>query len=253
MTRRHLNLAANPFVNRRPVTRVTLALAIVAAGFLIADGVLFWRYVRGREDQRELLRHVEGEIVSVRREVTRLERELDGVDLDQDNRRAEFLNRKITERTFGWGLLFDRLAAILPGDVRLVALTPRTLDDRRSPRRGRNAAAAVEELVRLEIQGTARRDEAILELVDALFTDPAFTAPNLSREALEQGQTRFSLTVVYRPAVAAGQPEDAETDDGAVADEGNEPPVPGEARSGAEPATAGADAATTVKAAEERS
>jgi hypothetical protein len=134
MRGRQLNLAARPFVNSRPVTRVTAALAALAALFLAADAVLFWRYFERGEDQREELRQVEEQIATERREVARLAGELVAIDLEQLNRRAEYLNHKIAERTFGWGLLFDRLAAILPGDVRLLSLTPRPIVERGSRR-----------------------------------------------------------------------------------------------------------------------
>jgi Tfp pilus assembly protein PilN len=242
MRGRHLNLAARPFVNSRPVTRVTAALAILAVLFLAADALLFWRYFRRGEDQREQLRRVEEEIAAERREAARLAGELAAVDLDRLNRRADYLNHKIAERTFGWGLLFDRLAAILPGDVRLLSLTPRPLVEP-GPRRADRSAAAGEERVKIEIQGAARRDEAILELLDALFADPAFASPNLAREARQQGEVSFSLSVVYRPSVAAAGAADGDAEgEGPAAGEGATPPAGGPAAGGPMTATTTATA-----------
>ncbi len=250
MSRRHLNLAARPFVNARPVARVTTLLAVLAAGVLIADAVLFWGYYRGRTDQREQLRQLEADVATERREVAELARQIGAVRIDQQNRRAAYLNQKITQRTFAWGQLFDHLATILPNDVRLLSLKPEPIAA--GPRRGSAAAtgrtaasrrtaadqsaapAPTEERVALAIEGASRRDEAILELLDTLFADPAFSSPNLAREAQQQGEVRFSLTVIYHPQALADRsgngaagtaPAAPETTDGA----GGPPPATAEA------------------------
>ena len=56
--------------------------------------------------------------------------------------------------------------------------------------------------VQLDLQGRARDGEAILALVDALFADPAFADPDLSREARQEGEVAFSLSVAYLPRAA---------------------------------------------------
>jgi hypothetical protein len=77
--------------------------------------------------------------------------------------------------------------------------------------------------VLLQVQAVARRQEAILELLDAMFASDAFERPNLARESREGAETRFTLSVVYLPgaAVEAGGVEAGETDgsgDGAAAE-----------------------------------
>ena len=63
----------------------------------------------------------------------------------------------------------------------------------------RIATAAPQRWVQLQIAGQAESDEAILELVDALFGHPAFSGPNLRNEAQERGLYRFNLAVRYLP------------------------------------------------------
>ena len=239
MSGRHLNLAGRPFVNRRPVTRLTVALWTLAALLLIVDAGLYWHYYRGREDQRQQLARVEAEVTGERRAVAALAGELGTFDLDKLNRRTELLNRRIEERTFGWGLLFDRLAAILPADVRLTSLSPQPLDQHADARRRRGVPAVVApERVDLQIVGAARRDDAILELLDALFADPAFEDPNLARESRNQNEVNFNLSVIYLPETAAAH--------AATGGEGEAtPPEGGTAPNAAAPA-AGAPAAKTA-------
>jgi hypothetical protein len=54
----------------------------------------------------------------------------------------------------------------------------------------------------LAIIGVARRPEAVLELLDALFADAAFRDPDLHQETFQSGEVRFTLDVVYLPKVA---------------------------------------------------
>ena len=205
MRGQRLNLASRPFANNRPVVRLTVALWTAAILFLAADALLFGGYYRGRKDQRQQLAQVEAEIAAGRAAVGRLDHDLAADDVDQLNLRTELVNEKIAERTFAWGQLFDQLATILPNDVRLLSLTPQRPAASAAGRRRRGPAppTAAADRVRLEIVGAARRDDAILELLDALFADPAFEDPNLASESRQQGEVRFSLSAAYLPATTA--------------------------------------------------
>lgn len=238
--KRGLNLAARPFVNARPVVRATIALWLLGGVLLVTSAVLYWSFFAGREDQRSELAEIDGAIAAERAEVRKLGDRLTEFELAGLNARVEFLNQRIAERTFSWSLLFDRLADILPGDVRLQNLSPRTVD---GDRRGGDASAAAaddSERVLLSIQAEARREEAILELLDALFADPVFEHPNLAQENRERGVTRFTLTVIYLPQAAAaaadaGEPAGADAGDAVTAGApgpaaGEQAPAPGEAR-----------------------
>jgi hypothetical protein len=57
-------------------------------------------------------------------------------------------------------------------------------------------------MVKVDLQGTSRSPEAILELVDALFAHPSFFDPDLTRESFAEGQEgSFVLSVLYLPTV----------------------------------------------------
>lgn len=209
-----VNLAARPFVNARPVVRVAIALWVLGALLAAAAGWSFWGYYSGRADLRRELAEIEASRQSERAVIASLRGELAGVALDNQNQRVRFLNQRIAERTFSWSLLFDRLAEILPADVRLLSLTPRVdFDPPESRRRSRRVGeedAAAGELVRLQIQAVSRRDEAILELLDAMFASPHFERPNLHQETRQGGaEVRFTLEVGYLPESPAGTPVEA--------------------------------------------
>lgn len=235
------NLARRPFVNRRPVSRVALLLFAAAAVLLVVDLWLYLGYARARQASATELRQLEARIEEERAALTAAEAALTRADVEHQNEVVAFMNRRIAERTFGWSVLFDRLAEILPGEVRLLNLTPRFAE----AEDGDRSAPAAEGTARVElaIQGAARDGEAILELMDALFADPAFEGPNLSQEARNQGEVSFSMTVAYLPEAAEALAEERTPDRVAV-----DAPVAGEAgdtgtpRAAGEPATPGGEA-----------
>lgn len=213
-----VNLSRRPFVNTRPVARVALLLWLLSALLLAANVALFWNYFSGSTEQRARLNRVDEEISRGNDDVARLDEQVGRLDLARQNERVLFLNEKIAERTFSWSLLFDRVAEALPAEVRLTRLTPVGVVEKGSSRRGfrrqrpvPRGAAQVQEgegVITLTIDGVAKNDEALLRFVDNLFSHPAFSEPNLTREARnEGGDIVFDLQVGYLPETARGTGE----------------------------------------------
>lgn len=202
----HLNLSRRPFLNTRPVTRVSLLLWVLGALLLVGNVTLFWSYLSGSTDKREELARMEEQVERERESVGRLQARLAGLDLEQQNDQVEFLNRKIAERTFSWSLLFDRLAETMPDNVRLNQLRPGAIAEgvpQRSRRRTASGSPAplASDRVPLVIAAEAKTDEEILQFVDNLFAHPSFDNPNLLQESRsdEGNRVQFSLRVTYLP------------------------------------------------------
>lgn len=194
-----LNLAREPFVNFRPIRRLTWILWVLAGLLLIANTVLYWRYFSGQGQRQDQLEELEAGIEREQAEIARLERELGGLDIDAQNRQVVFLNSRIAQRTFSWSHLFDRLAEVLPDDVHLNRVSPQ-IDWSGSAGSSGGSTAAADERVRLDLTGVAKSDTALLALVDGLFGHPSFVRPDLAHEAKRgQQQFDFSLDVVYLP------------------------------------------------------
>jgi Tfp pilus assembly protein PilN len=200
-----LNLARRALVNRRPLQRVVAALWVAAALVVVVDAVIVVRHLTSSSAGRGRLVELEREIAAEAQSAQRLERSLRGFDLAEQNRHVEFLNSKIAQRTFPWSRLFEQLGEVLPDGVRLQSLRPMIGEDeeetpaRAAARRDAAAGAGPQRWVQLQIAGQAETDDAILELVDALFGHPAFSSPNLRNEAQERGLYRFNLAVRYLP------------------------------------------------------
>jgi len=190
------NLASRPFRNLRPVRRLSITLGAAAVALTAWNVVSYVRVGSGSEAKRTEIARLEEETATSRARLTTLEQDLAARHLAAENRRAEYLNRQIAQRTFAWNELFDRLGEVLPDGVRLRSVSPSLRESRRpaaEPEAPRRAVA-------LSIQAQATDDESMLQFVDRLFAHPAFAGPNLSRESRQRGgNIAFSLTVVFYP------------------------------------------------------
>ena len=235
-----VNLSRRPFVNRRPIVRLGIVLWILGGLLVLANMVLFQAYWSGSRGVRAELEAVEAKAAAELKALSVLDRQVDRVDLAEQNSQAAYLNSLIAYRTFPWSSLFDDLERVLPRDVRLEAVSPAVhlaateravqaqkaaLQERADTRRGRSsrrsrsetsaaAQSAEQELaadeVQLQLQGTAKNENALIELVDTLYRDEAFRQPVLSGErfAAVGGAltSSFEISVIY---ITRGRGEDA--------------------------------------------
>ena len=119
------------------------------------------------------------------------------------NERVGYLNRRIAERTFPWGRLFDELAEVLPQGVRLTGLSRLSIADRGDPRQGRRKSEPeAAPGFALRLQGFAETTDDLLRLVDALFRAPSFKDVDLTSESQEAEGVRFEIGVNYSTAPA---------------------------------------------------
>jgi Tfp pilus assembly protein PilN len=233
-----LNLARRPFLNSRPVVRVSLLLWLLGLGLLLVNLVLFQGYLASSADTREQIERGEQEIARQQQIASELQGRLAAIDLERWNKQVDFLNEKIEERTFSWSLLLDRIAEVLPHNVRLERLTPRTGESGKREFAGRRSTGPTRErrqdgAIPLMITGESRSDEDLLRFVDNLFAHPAFADPNPKTDTLqtEQGNlVKFELTVQYIPG---GKPQAVVEEAAAI----EELPLPGQAPGTTAPGT----------------
>ncbi len=202
------NLAARPFVNRRPWRRLTALLWALGITLLAFNAVLYWGYLTGSADARSELAGLRQQLADDGAELDRLGSELARLDVQSQNREVAFLNERIADRRFPWGRLFADIEQVLPWNTRLRSLAPQPNERRR--RQQVEPVAAAEARVMLDISGEAQDDEGLLELIDSLFEHPSFDGPKLRHESQQDsGPLDFTIAVAYRPGLAAGEPESA--------------------------------------------
>lgn len=194
MRRPGLNLARRPFTNGRPVVRLALLGWLLGALFFAGNLWLYWDFLSGRGTAGARLAEVDQRLVAADQRIATVTTELTGYDLANQNEEIRYLNARIDERLFSWSKLFDRVARLMPPDARLMTLAPAKADRRQ-------AQNVPEGTFMLRLTGQARTDEAVLEFVDRLYSDPAFDRPNLESESEDiTGLLGFQLTVPYDPA-----------------------------------------------------
>jgi Tfp pilus assembly protein PilN len=200
-----LNLARRPFGNSRPVVRAAVLLWLLGLALLLGNVYLFRSYLSDSADKRARIARGEEQIAKEQKDIQSLQSRLNGYDLVQLNDRIDFLNTQIDARTFSWSLLLDRIAAVLPNDVRLTRLVPMTGSKAKREVQGGGRSARLGKLregeVGLSISGVTRSDEALLQFVNHLFAPP-FKEPHWTQEqrADDGGNlVKFELTVTYRP------------------------------------------------------
>lgn len=196
-----LNLAQRPFVNRRPVRRVGYLLWIAGLLLAVLNGFLYWDYLSGQGVTETGLQEVIGQLDEESRLLESARARLAGLETEELNRKVEFVNLRIQQRTFSWSRLFDVFATTLPDDVRLSTLTPK-FEDARGRSRSRTTDLR-SNAVQLEIRGQAKSSEALLEFLDRLFAHAAFDDPDLHQEQARRDQEiiEFSISTSYRPDI----------------------------------------------------
>jgi Tfp pilus assembly protein PilN len=240
-----LNLSRSPFVNRRPVNRLAIALWVVGGLLLVVSLVLIWSHRAGSVEGRAELARVRAESAREVELARRLRDELASLELAEQNAHVDFLNQRIAQRAFPWSRLFEQLIEVLPSGVRLRSLFP-GLGAEQS-RRGRSRATVLDSRVRLSISAQAEDGEAMLEFIDRLFAHPAFDQPNLMRESREGSSIGFQLDVLYQPDLEGAATEPA-AEERAEQDEQDPAATPAATASAARPLPAesrGARAAQT--------
>ncbi|MYB20526.1 MAG: hypothetical protein F4Y16_16325 [Holophagales bacterium] len=195
---RSLNLAARPFVNRRPWRRLTALLWALGLALLTLNAVLYWGYLTGSADARAELAGLRDQLAGDQTELDRLSAALARLDLEAQNREVAFLNERIADRRFPWGQLFNDIEQVLPWNTRLRSLAPERGD--RNRRRRAELGTGDRARVVLDLTGEARDDQGLLDLIDALFEHPAFDDPKLLHESRQDaGPLDFTIAVVYLP------------------------------------------------------
>jgi Tfp pilus assembly protein PilN len=184
--RRPANLASRPFRNER-LPGLLFGLALVALAGLTLEHA---RLVGGLLPGNTSARHTE--LAGLETEVAQLRSDglaLRGPGPDRSSVARWLLLKEIVDRrSFAWTALLARLEATMPPGIRLAALSP-------GWEKGQ---------VRLGLRALARTSDDGFELVKALEDQPDFDEVypvSKHVDAAEDGEYRFELTMLYRPAL----------------------------------------------------
>jgi Tfp pilus assembly protein PilN len=185
----HLNLAARPFRDYRPVYAAVVIMAVLTAFLALNNVDTFLRYRTETKTTRANIAKLELQIADEQRRTETFAQRLRVVDLKQLASQTEFANAQLAERAFSWSELLDRLEKVLPTDVRLQSVAPSFDKDG---------------LVHLSMTCITKTGEGLTATINRFNGDPHFANAFPTSETMIGTGTEyhFTLGVDYRPSIA---------------------------------------------------
>ena len=181
----HLNLAARPYRDYRPVYAVVVALSLLTAFLMLNNIETYYRYIRATESTRAKIAQIEEQTrIEKQKEQTSKQR-VASLDLAKLDLQTRFINAKLAERAFSWSRLLDELESILADDVRLVSVSPQFTEN--GP-------------IQLQMEFEAKSGDGMITTINRMNADPQFRDAFPERETVsDDGTYSFSLSAQYLP------------------------------------------------------
>ena len=187
----HLNLAARPYRDYRPVYAVVVAMSLLTAFLMLNNVDTYYRYTRETRSTRAKIAAVETQAGIEKQKAQSAKARLERIDVGKLDAQTKFINAKLAERAFSWSALLDQLETILDRDVRLKSVSPTFTEA--GP-------------IRLSLAFEAKSGDGMIETINHMHADPHFRNPFPSSETATQNGYNFNLTVEYLPDNLMEQP-----------------------------------------------
>ncbi len=182
----HLNLAARPYRDYRPIYAVVIVTSLVIAFLMLTNLDTYVRYVRETRTTRDEIASIQAQIQQEHRRAEAATRQTSAIDLISLSKEAKFVNTQLAQRAFSWSELLEQLEVVLPGNVRITSISPQFADNG---------------LVHLSLACEGKFPDALLTTINRLQRDPHFSNPFPTNQDRTPGGYRFGLGVDYRPTV----------------------------------------------------
>ncbi|HET7712581.1 MAG TPA: hypothetical protein VFL80_11675 [Thermoanaerobaculia bacterium] len=184
----HLNLAARPYRDYRPVYAAVVVMSLLTAFLLLNNLDTYYRYVSETKATRGRIAQLDRQAAAERQKAQQIESQLKSVNTLALDRQTKFINAQLAERAFSWSELLDRLENVLPDDVRITSIAPTFQPNG---------------IVHLELTCEAKSGQGLLQTINQMTRDPHFRNPFPHGEQLVgAGSYTFSLGVDFRPTQA---------------------------------------------------
>ena len=181
----HLNLAARPYRDYRPVYAVVVAISLLTAFLMLNNIETYYRYIHETKATRAKIAQVEEQARAEKAKEDTARQRVKGLDLAKLDQQTRFINMKLAERAFSWSRLLDELESILADDVRLLSVSP---------------TFALEGPIPLSMNFEAKSGDGMITTINRMNADPQFRDAFPSGEsANDDGTYTFTLTVNYLP------------------------------------------------------
>jgi len=180
----HLNLAARPYRDYRPVYAVVVAMSLIAAFMLLNNVNTYIDYIRDTKSTRTKIEEVEAQAKRERELADSAQYRIKNLDLARLDRQTRYINAKLAERAFSWSALLDELESVLADDVRLVSVAPTFAEDGS---------------INLTMTFQSKSGDGMLTTIKNMQNDPQFREPFPSVESQIDSGYEFQLHARYLP------------------------------------------------------
>jgi Tfp pilus assembly protein PilN len=182
----HVNLAATPYRDYRPLYAVVVVASVLIAFLMLNNIDTYYRYTRETRTTRERIAGIESQIANERRRAEAAVAQTRTMDLVTLGKQTKFINAQLAERAFSWGELLDRLEDVIPPDVRITSIAPTFSENG---------------LVHLNMACEAKTDTGLTTAISRFQRSPYFANPFPTSENLNAGAYQFGLGVDYKPSI----------------------------------------------------
>jgi hypothetical protein len=183
----HLNLAARPFRDYRPIYAVVVVVSLLIAFLALNNLDTYLRYVHDTRTTREEIASLQTQIQQEHRRADLATREIGTLDLVSLSKESKFVNTQLAQRAFSWSELLDRLEVVIPINARINSVTPQFAENG---------------LVHLTLECEGKSRDTLLNTIINFQRDPHFSSPFPTHQDNNPAGIRFGLGVDFRPTVA---------------------------------------------------
>lgn len=184
----HLNLAARPYRDYKPVYAVVVVASLLVAFLMLNNVETYYRYVSETQETRAKIADLDRRAAVEQQRAQAADAQLRGVNLVALDSETRFINARLAERAFSWSELLDRLEGVMPDDVRIRSIAPSFLKSG---------------LVHLEVYCEGKGADSMIVTLNRFTHDPHFSDPFPHGERMQPpvGYV-FTLGVDYKPSIA---------------------------------------------------
>ena len=180
----HLNLAARPYRDYRPVYAAVVVISLLTAFLMLNNIETYYRYIHETQSTRTKTAEIEALVAVEKRKEEVAKQRVATLDLTRLDQQTRFINAKLAERAFSWSRLLDELESILADDVRIMNVNP-TFGD--GP-------------IALQMNFEAKSGDGMITTINRMNADPQFRDVFPQNETMrDDGTYTFSLHARYFP------------------------------------------------------
>lgn len=179
----HLNLAARPYRDYRPVYAAVVLMSLLTAFLMLNNVDTYYRYVHETKATRAKIAQRETQAAQERDRQAISRRRLAQLDLVQLDDQTHFINAQLAERAFSWSVLLDELETVMGDNVRLISVAP-TFDTNGD--------------VKLAMNFETKSGNGLIETMNRMHAHPKFQNPFPSNETVLSDGSGYSFDLIVQ-------------------------------------------------------